>query len=197
MMFSSESNAARASNSASSLNGAKNRIVVGMDGTKGSAAALRWALEEAQLRGVEVRAVMAWHQPVAIGASSGMSYSLGVDPAIATQFVLSAAVEAEVEKSRAKLDEGFDVVVACETLEGDPGATLVRAAEGAALLVVGTREHGGFVGAILGSVSHHVVAHATCPVVVVADPSRTRSANTESRLAGQGRAGIPPWHRSS
>jgi nucleotide-binding universal stress UspA family protein len=168
-----------------------------MDGTKGSAAALRWALEEAQLRGVEVRAVMAWHQPVAIGASSGMSYSLGVDPAIATQFVLAAAVEAEVERSRAKLDEGFDVVVACETLEGDPGATLVRAAEGAALLVVGTRGHGGFVGAILGSVSHHVVAHATCPVVVVADPSRTRSANTESRLAGQGRAGIPPWHRSS
>jgi nucleotide-binding universal stress UspA family protein len=177
---------------ASGLDDAEDRIVVGIDGTKGSAAALRWALEEAQLRGAAVHAVMAWHQPAAVVASSDLT-SLGVDPSIGAQFVLAAAVEAEVERLRAKSGEGCDVVITCEALEGDPGVTLVRAAESAGLLVVGTRGHGGFVGAMLGSVSHHVVAHATCPVVVVTNPARARGRQVAGRSAGQDRARSPLW----
>ena len=152
------------------------RIVVGIDGSTGSAAALHWAVEEAQLRGAEVHAVMAWQQPVAIGAASGLT--LGMDPAIGAEFVLAAAADAEAASLVAKVGAGSDVVIVCEALEGYPAKTLIQAAEDAALLVVGTRGHGGFVGALVDSVSHYVVAHATCPVVVVANPSRARGAKT-------------------
>ena len=196
MMNGSGSKVGPASINASGLDHADGRIVVGIDGSKGSAAALRWALEEAQLRGAEVHAVMAWHQPVAISDPSGMTFSLGADPSVATKFVLAAAVEVEVERLRAKSAEACDVAITCETLEGNPAATLVQAAEGAGLLVVGTRGHGGFVGAMLGSVSHHVVAHAPCPVVVVTNPSGTRNAKAEAWTA-QERARIPLGNRSS
>jgi nucleotide-binding universal stress UspA family protein len=153
------------------------RIVVGIDGSTGSAAALHWAAEEAQLRGVEVHAVMAWQQPAVYGTSS--LTALGMDPSMDTKLALAAAAEAEVARLGAKVAEGSDVVIVCEALEGHPAETLVHAAEGAALLVVGTRGHGGFVGALLGSVSQHVVAHAACPVVVVTDPSCRRAVDMD------------------
>ena len=194
MVYSNGRNADPASIGASGFDSAGGRIVVGIDGSKGSAAALRWALQEAQLRGAKVHAVMAWHQPVAVSDPSGMTFSLGADPSTATKIVLAAAVDAEVERLRAKSDEGCDIPITCETLEGNPAETLVRAAEGASLLIVGTRGHGGFVGAMLGSVSHHVVTHAPCPVVVVTNPSRTRRARAEAWTA-QDRARIPPGNR--
>ncbi len=51
--------------------------------------------------------------------------------------------------------------------EGNPAEVLNERAEGCDLLVVGSRGHGGFTGMLLGSVSHHLVGHAHCPVVVV------------------------------
>lgn len=150
---------------------AAGQIVVGIDGSTGSIAALHWAAEEAQLRGVEVHAVMAWRQPAVYGAPSVMA--LGMDPAIDTQRALAEAAETEVSRLGEQVGRERNVTIVCEAVEGHPAQTLVHAAEGAAALVVGTRGHGGFVGALLGSVSQHVVAHATCPVVVVPDPSRS------------------------
>ena len=50
---------------------------------------------------------------------------------------------------------------------GHPAEVLVAAAQGADLLVVGSRGHVALPGRLLGSVSEHVAARASCPVVVV------------------------------
>ncbi len=147
-------------------------IVVGMDGSPGSLAALGWAVREARLRGSSIRAVMAWQQPLAYGGAN--SWALGMDPAVDTEYDLSAAVDAEI----ARLGEDFgpqdDVDIVYEALEGHPAEALIAAADDPdALLVVGSRGHGGFVGALLGSVSQHVVSHAHCPVVVVRAPEKS------------------------
>lgn len=52
-------------------------------------------------------------------------------------------------------------------VEGHPAEALLDAADGADLLVVGSRGRGGFASALLGSVSQHVTHHARCPVVVI------------------------------
>jgi nucleotide-binding universal stress UspA family protein len=60
-----------------------------------------------------------------------------------------------------------EVHVDATVAEGPAASVLVDAAEGADLLVVGSRGHGGFVGLLLGSVSQQCVTHAPCPVLVV------------------------------
>jgi nucleotide-binding universal stress UspA family protein len=60
-----------------------------------------------------------------------------------------------------------DVRVHARVVEGNAARVLLDAADGAKLLVVGSRGHGGFTEALLGSVSQHCVQHATCPVVVI------------------------------
>ena len=60
-----------------------------------------------------------------------------------------------------------DVPVQRLLLRGHPATMLLDQAKGADLLVVGSHGHGGFISALLGSVSQHCVHHATCPVVVV------------------------------
>jgi nucleotide-binding universal stress UspA family protein len=65
------------------------------------------------------------------------------------------------------LDAGDAEKVQQHVVQGHPAQVLADAAADADLLVVGSRGHGGFAGMLLGSVSHHVIAHARCPVVVI------------------------------
>ncbi|MEO8283964.1 MAG: universal stress protein [Pseudarthrobacter sp.] len=148
------------------------RIVVGVDGSDGSLAALAWAVKEAELRGAAVHAVIAWERITGPGATNGWAVGTGgpsgdTDPVLATATV-------EVTRLAKEAVKGSDVKISCEAIEGDPAQVLLQCAESAAALVVGSRGHGGFVGALLGSVSQHVVAHARCPVVLIPDPGHPR-----------------------
>lgn len=148
------------------------RIVVGIDGSERSLNAFAWAVREAELRRCTVHVVMAWQHPQAYNAPN--VWGLGMDPWIDTDSDLSTSAKLEavriLERLTRKARPATNVPTRCEAIEGHPASVLLNAARDADLLVVGSRGHGGFVGMLMGSVSHHVLAHATCPVVVVPDP---------------------------
>ena len=134
------------------------RIVVGVDGSRWSKDALRWAAREAQRSGASLQVVMTSED---LGRDMWIPTSPpGVDRLAPTRRALSRIV-------RGVLGEHPTVVVETSVAEGPPGHILVKAAKGAELLVVGNRGRGGFAGALFGSVSLHCVSHAPCPVVVV------------------------------
>jgi nucleotide-binding universal stress UspA family protein len=137
------------------------RIVAGVDGSPSSVSALRWAIWQAGLTGAAVDAVIAWHYPPAGGygwAPTGMEGGFGFEEN--AEKVLADAISAAASA-------GSDVPVRARVAEGIPAQVLLDACEGAGLLVVGSRGHGGFAEALLGSVSQHCVHHAHCPVVVI------------------------------
>jgi nucleotide-binding universal stress UspA family protein len=139
---------------------ADKRIVVGVDGSPSSMKALRWAIRQAELTGAEVEAVTAWSYP------SGYGWDTSGDGAIDFEGNAGKLLfEALAEVSGIAPDVVVEPVVAY----GHAADVLVRAAEGADLLVVGSRGHGGFAGMLVGSVSQHCVQHARCPVLVLHD----------------------------
>ena len=141
------------------------RIVVGVDGSDHASAALRWALEEAMLRGAKVVAVYAWPfvPPPPLGAPDLLALPVGV---VAGDLEAErAAAERTLDASLAEL--GRDADVERRLVEGDAAEALVSEGQGADLVVVGSRGHSGIRAALLGSVSSHVIQHAPCPVVVV------------------------------
>jgi nucleotide-binding universal stress UspA family protein len=138
------------------------RIVVGVDGSQASKAALAWAIGQAELTDATVEAVMAWEYPIAF---AGVGYApigsvMDTDFAGNAEQVLGAAISETV-------DPASKVKVSATAREGNAARILLEAVQGADLLVVGSRGHGGFTEALLGSVSQHCVHHAKCPVVIV------------------------------
>jgi nucleotide-binding universal stress UspA family protein len=146
------------------------RIVVGVDGAEAAQEALAWAVQQAELTGATVEAVIAWHYPVACGAGP-----FAPVPMLDTDFAGTARRVLATAVSRAA-DSAGPVRVSSIVREGNAADVLIDAAEGADLLVVGSRGHGGFAEALLGSVSQHCVHHARCPVVIIpglrSEPSR-------------------------
>jgi nucleotide-binding universal stress UspA family protein len=147
----------------------KGRIVVGVDGSAGSMAALGWAVDEARVRGVSLHVVMTWEMPQTYGSPSIVG--MGMDPSSDAKTVLAQAADEEAARLAHDVIPD-DVPTVWEVVQGHPGWRLTELSEGAELLVVGSRGHGRFVGTLLGSVSQHVVAHAVCAVVVIPDPHR-------------------------
>ncbi|HLT17430.1 MAG TPA: universal stress protein [Acidimicrobiales bacterium] len=141
------------------------RIVVGVDGSEGSAEALRWAVEEGRLRQAPVVAVMAWGYLDQHHAVQGAEFDPGYGEPQAKE-ALAAAVEAAVGDAAADVEQ---VVV-----NDLAPAALRSVAADDDLLVVGARGLGGFKGLLLGSVSQRVLAEATCPVAVIR-PGKVRS----------------------
>ena len=135
----------------------QSRIVVGVDGSPSSIEALRWALHQAEATGARVLAVQAWEVPY--------MYGVGAVVLPGDQFATAAEgqLQEAIEKARAS---GPDVPIDSLTVSGHPARVLIEHSKDAALLVVGSRGHGGFVGMLIGSVSQYCIQHATCPVVV-------------------------------
>jgi nucleotide-binding universal stress UspA family protein len=132
------------------------RIVVGVDGSAPSIEALRHGARLAEALGVRLEAVSVWNNPPVFDAYPPADWS------------------AEGE-ARDKLAAAADAVFASEppswfstkTRRGNPAPALIAESDGAEMLVLGSRGHGGFVGLLLGSVSTACAEHAKCPVLIV------------------------------
>jgi nucleotide-binding universal stress UspA family protein len=127
------------------------RIVVGFDGSEGSRRALSWAGAEARLRQALLQVLRAW--------TPG---EFGTD-------------EEQGRLAQERLDDDVHAFFAGQpppdlvthTEQGHAGKVLLSHGQGADMLVVGSRGHGGFTGLLLGSVGHQVSTHAGAPVVVI------------------------------
>jgi len=140
------------------------RIVVGVDGTAPSKSALRWAIHQARLTGASVDAVTGYRIPPPLYQPPKMV--AGVDIKDFEESACRILTEAVSDVSDVSATDS-EVQVAQQVIHGNPAKVLVDAADGADLLVLGNRGHGGFTGMLLGSVSTHCVTHAHCPVAVV------------------------------
>ena len=161
-------------------------VVVGLDDSLSSRAALSWAADYARATGSRLcavhifsveRALVGWTPGV-----PGMAY-LG-ETASRTE---SAARVREVF-GQVHPDPGWTL----ELDDGPIGPVLVERSRGAAALVVGTHDHVGIDRLLLGSVSHHCLSHAGCPVVAVpAAPLRARSADPTQQRTETRPAAVP------
>jgi nucleotide-binding universal stress UspA family protein len=133
-------------------------VVVGVDGSQPSRRALRWARDEAHLRGVPLLAVHAWLPPAVSEVSTFDESDIASWQADAASTIEQAIIDTA---------DADGVDPAPLVVRDTPAGALLGAADGAAMIVVGSRGHGGFTGLIFGSVSHRCLHAATCPVVVV------------------------------
>jgi nucleotide-binding universal stress UspA family protein len=131
------------------------RIVVGVDGSPHSNAALRWSLAEAEARGGEVVAVFVWQVPFMSfpGAFDHDELEQG-----AKQFIIDTV---------SRIAPTPAIPLWTLVAEGDPAASLAEASSGASLLVLGTRGRSRLAGLWHGSVSRRCAKASACPFVLV------------------------------
>ena len=173
------------------------KIVVGVDASPGAIRALTWAADEARLRLATLQVVHAYHgqalaAPLYFPSQEGLP-GLAVagggrppDEELAESFEEQAQFHEAVRRQAEDLLEKLLGELG-ETVEGidvrhsvvedrNPAEALIELSADADLLVVGSRGRGGFTSLLLGSVSHQVVLHARCPVVVVPPSAEERKA---------------------
>lgn len=139
------------------------RIVVGVDGSEHAVRALRWAVEDARRRGSGLAVVHAVPIPL------NLADPILIPPPPEHDLRLAGLAVIDEVLDDVELD---DLEVERVSVIGQAASVLCDAGRGAELLVLGSRGLGGFKGLLVGSVTHQVVAHAPCPVVVVGPESR-------------------------
>ena len=135
-------------------------VVVGVDGSDPSVAALNWASRYGAATGATVRAVRVWHYPTAAGLPPGKT----PEP---VETEVEGWVRDELSQAVTKANAGSSAQVETKIVYGHPAQALIDESRGESLLVLGHRGHGGFAEALTGSIVIHCVNHAACPVVVV------------------------------
>jgi nucleotide-binding universal stress UspA family protein len=144
------------------------RVVVGVDGSAESLAALRFAAVDARLRGAPLQVVHVWQD------TDHAAHGRFVPPGESAK---ARADEAWYDILRAVLDIAPDVEIISEHVAGYAQSVLLKASKGAALLVVGSRGLGGWAGLMLGSVSLHCITQSACPVAVIRAPATARDSS--------------------
>ncbi len=145
------------------MNGPGGPIVVGVSPTTGSPAALRWAVDEARLRGTKVRAVLAWRPPRAPTATGGRPPA-GVLSQAATDY---AAQAEETLRGFVTAALGSDDSVECVAVKGTAVGALVAASGDAQLMVIGEPRPGRLASVRASLVAPQVLHRAPCPVVAL------------------------------
>jgi nucleotide-binding universal stress UspA family protein len=149
------------------------KIVVGVDGSPGSLAALRFALAEARLHDAVVVALHVWSLPLTEMPGPFLLELAGPPGPSLDEVTAALTRDAEERLDQALQElasEAEGIEIERRVTQGAAAAVLVEASRDAELLVVGTRGRGGFKGLLLGSVSQQCVSHSSCPVVTVPAP---------------------------
>jgi nucleotide-binding universal stress UspA family protein len=141
---------------------ARQVVVVGVDGSAESIAALGWAARYATATGAKMRAVHAWRYPAAFGIAP-----VGKAPEPVTAEVEQQMRDELAQAVAQVYPDPADAQVEMALRYGHPVEVLIDESKAASLLVVGHHGHGAFTGMMVGSVSIHCVTSAACPVVVV------------------------------
>ncbi|WP_406299049.1 universal stress protein [Embleya sp. NBC_00888] len=156
-------------------------VVVGTDGSEHGDRAVARAAEAAARCGARLRVVHAIRVPMA---------TPGFEPVEPNEATRRAAEELVKDAAAAALRRHPDLAVEAGVGYGLPGDALLAAAEGAILLVAGSRGRGGFAGLLLGSVSRFLTARTPCPLLIVRGeygaPAGTGPGGTDVLLGVQG-----------
>jgi nucleotide-binding universal stress UspA family protein len=146
---------------------AQPRVVVGVDGSSGSRAAIGAAFEAASRRGGSVTVLHAWRLPDQYDAVAG-------SPVLEDEWLQESEIILS-EILAGWRDSYPDVPVDVELRYERPAAALTEASAKADLVVVGRHGHGGVLGLPLGSIARALVHHSHCPVVLVPDRAEVSS----------------------
>jgi nucleotide-binding universal stress UspA family protein len=134
-------------------------VLVGVDGSAADDAPLGFAFHEASLRGADLRAVHAWQRAHLSTPELLLRYDPGTEDAAHAQMLMDAVLT---------WSRKYPTVTMHRDLTTDrPADAIVGASAKAQLVVLGARGRAHLPGRRLGSVSHAVLHHATCPVAVV------------------------------
>jgi nucleotide-binding universal stress UspA family protein len=132
------------------------RVVVGVDGSEESIAALRRGVIIADALNASIEAVSSWYFPSGYAAMGDAEYS-PLDDATA---ILSGA-------TKSVFGSNAPAWFTTAPIEGNPADVLIEQSRGAEMLIVGSRGHGGLAGVLFGSVSAMCAEHAHCPVLII------------------------------
>lgn len=144
------------------------RIVVGVDGSAESRAALRWAADVAVRLGAGLEVLQAWQYPPALHEWEALPSNYGYLPLLPRIQQVEQGIRDGLATIVAEvLGEQPGAAVTQRVVDGHAAQVLIDAADDAALLVVGRRGHSGLTGLLMGSVARACSEHANCPVVVV------------------------------
>ncbi len=152
------------------------RILVPVDFSEGSSAALDFALQFAKKFGAQVDLLHVWEPPGYVPLDTALA-SIGTGP----PKTIAEIARSSAARDMAALAQAADGDVGTQRVEsGDASDTIVKVAgdDGYHCIVMGTHGRRGLSRLALGSVAARVVRNARCPVVTVTAPPRRSPAHT-------------------